>query len=438
MASRGLRIVGLCGPFALGCSPYGGGVSMSSGVLGNSTGDTDGTTSPTGDPELTSADAADTTAGPSTATITTSASASASDTADTADTGMLEPFYRREIVIAAAEVPGTQPLLDFTALIAFAGDEGLRDVASGGHVLEPDGADLVFRDANLQPLARELVSYAAGSGRFVIWVRIPEIAADVDTTIYLDYGAPSLVDLSPTNAWNDAYRAVWHFEEPVVEGGQIRDSSDHGNHGTATNMDASNGGMGGRVGRAVSFSQPNATIVIGNGGLDLPGPVTFEGWGRMDASYAGWQRLFHKGTELDFPLSMGVGDSATGQLGTAYLAVNYLSIPSVDLEYPIPGFAYGQWYHYAGVVGGPGNDVALFVNGVRVLSTTFTNPIETGHALLHLGNMSATGSSRLWSGMIDELRFSNVARSDAWIEAGFRNTSTPTSFAKVGTEQPMP
>jgi hypothetical protein len=190
----------------------------------------------------------------------------------------------------------------------------------------------------------------------------------------------------------------------------------------------------------VSFTQLDAAVVVGGGGLDLPGPVTFEGWGRMDAPLpaSGFQRLFNKGGEFNRPLTLWVSDAAApmSTFGEYVLGVNYEEITDyLELPYVVPGFGYMQWHHYAAVVGGPGDEAVLFVDGERVASATFAFPIETGHPNVYFGNWDVVGESRLWNGAIDEFRFSDEARTDAWILASYRTQATSQAFCTVATEE---
>lgn len=438
--SFSMLLFGIGSGLALACTPNTGGILMTSGDLMPSTGAEATTTggASTTAPDGTTADPVE---GDSTTDAsTTDASTTAADTTSS-ESGEPEAFYRREIVLAGDTVTGDDPLLDFTVRVAFGGDDGMAHVGSGGHVLELDGADMVFRDADLQPLAREL-TYFPESGRFTAWVRVPELATDAPTTLYLDYGARSLVGQSPFDAWNDAYVGVWHFEDDVMDGGAIVDSSVHGHHGTALALDASNAVVG-RVGQGVSLTQPTAAIRVGGGALDLPGPLTFEGWGRMDGPLPseGFQRLFQKGGEGGNPLILWVGDPTLAPahpFGDFTLGVNFEEQVWIEVEHSIPGFGYGQWHHYAAVVGGPGDEIVLFVDGVRVTSEVFDDPVAIGYPNLYFGNRDTVGTSRQWNGVIDEFRFSDVARSDAWIEASWRNISELASFVTVGPEQAMP
>ncbi|MCX4247177.1 DUF2341 domain-containing protein [Paraliomyxa miuraensis] len=430
-----LGIVGVLGLVVLGCTPNPGGIGSS-------------------DDTQTGTTAADTSGGPSTTASadtsnpTTSGSVDDSTTVPTvstssSDSGEPEAFYRRELTIHGETLTNEGPLRDFTVRVMITGDMGLRHVDAGGHVLDADGADLVFRDPDLQPLGRELMSYGADSGRLAAWVKVPEISTDEPTTIYLDYGAPSLVGASLDQAWNDDYVGVWHFEDVVLDGGPILDSSIAGNDGIARNMDDIDGGIAGRAGSGVSFSKSNAAIEITGGGLDLPGPLTFEGWGRMTGQLTsnGFQRLFHKGGATAAPLLLWVGDPTVEPIhpfGRYTLGVNQLTAQQFELAYAIPAFSYSDWHHYAAVIGEPGTDAVLFVDGVRVAADTIDDLVDTGHSTLYFGNQDDMGLDQHWSGFVDEFRFSNVARSDAWIEAGFRTIDDPTGFAAVGPEQSLP
>lgn len=444
--SRWSVVMGLT---TLSCTPFASGQGSESGSLAESSGTSTGVgpttaaTDPTTAPDTTTGGASvddDTTTTATTTTAATTTEPTTAASSGSGDSGGPESFFRREITIHGDQVPGDEQLLDFTVLIRYDGDAGLAHVGSGGHVLDATGADLVFRDESLQPLARELVGYRSNTGALVAWVRVPAVAGDADTTIYLDYGAPSLVDLSPTGAWNDDYVGAWHFEDDVVDGGPILDSSPTGSHGTAMSMDAANS-VGGQVGQGVSFTQPDAAVAIGGGALDFPGPVTFEGWARMDGplAFEGYQRLFHKGGTNEGPLFMWVGDLTVG-LGNITFLINYTDFDTYGLWHftTISGFAYGQWHHYAGVVGGPGDDTALFVDGVRISSGVYPEDIWTGYANLYFGNRDTSGPSRQWNGVIDEYRFSTVARSDAWIGASHANQLAPTTFSTMGPEQALP
>jgi len=443
-----MRWLGWVALSTLGCSPFQGGQGSATGggVADGTSSDTSDTTPPpvtssTSSPDsttttTTSSDDLDTA---STSLVTTAADTSSSSS--TSDSGEPEPFFRREITIHGDQIPGDEPLSDFTVLVTFTGDMGLSHVDYDGHVLDTEAADFVFRDDALLPIAHELVSYGPMNGRMALWVRVPEIAADVDTTIFLDYGAASLIGAAPQGAWNDDYVGVWHFEDAVVAGGDILDSSPAGNHGVALALGAADS-VSGRVGQGLTFPAANSAVQIGGGALDLPGPLTFEGWGRMDGPLAsdGFQRLFNKGAELVRPLSFWVADPTSATpLGQAAFVANYEEpVAYAELLYTVPGFAYGQWHHYAGVVAGPGNEMVMFVDGARVVTTTFADPIHTGYPNLYFGNWDMMGSSRRWNGALDEFRFSDVVRSDAWIEASYRTHVMPQVMCTVGPELALP
>ena len=72
------------------------------------------------------------------------------------------------------------------------------------------------------------------------------------------------------------------------------------------------------------------------------------------------------------------------------------------------------------------------------MSTVFADPIETGHPDLYFGNWDDMGSSRRWNGVLDEFRFSDVVRSDAWIEASYRVHMMPQAVCTIGVEQALP
>ena len=94
----------------------------------------------------------------------------------------------------------------------------------------------------------------------------------------------------------------------------------------------------------------------------------------------------------------------------------------------------GGWHHQAFVyekTDGTRANVATYAD--RVMSsttTTYNEGVRTGNGPLTLGN-STDGSAGAFPGMADELRISNVARSQDWMQATYDSIHVE-DFAKCG------
>ncbi|MHA2246256.1 MAG: DUF2341 domain-containing protein [Candidatus Hodarchaeales archaeon] len=70
----------------------------------------------------------------------------------------------------------------------------------------------------------------------------------------------------------------------------------------------------------------------------------------------------------------------------------------------------------------------LYIDGSQVNSTLLSGSIPTNTNNLTIGNG--------FTGKIDELRISNIARTSDWIETEYNNQNDPKSFFSIGTKQP--
>ena len=101
----------------------------------------------------------------------------------------------------------------------------------------------------------------------------------------------------------------------------------------------------------------------------------------------------------------------------------------------------GSWYNLVTTFGGGG--LKLYRNGGMTSNATTTNltsnqePIAIGASTMSSGDLIASAVNDLYDGEMDEVRFSNIARSADWITTQYTNYNTPLTFYTVSAEEPL-
>gem|GEM_PF-2162366 len=304
--------------------------------------------------------------------------------------------YRKEITIDHTKI--TSSLTHFPFLIR------LMDTDLQSKV-QPDGDDIVFTDAIGAQLHHEIETYDSTTGTLTAWVDIPHLSATQDSTLYLYYGNPASANQQTIEAtWDTHYLAVHHLDE---SSGTIVDSTSHHNNGVPTGSPNQN--VNGKISGADGFD-----------GIDdhftLPQVFTNENQFTLEA----WVYAL---SGARYIISQR---SSTGV---------FIQLTSNYLQYYVNGISDGRsisfntWYHI--VLTYDGSSANLYLNGVGRIKacSPSTWPAEG----LYLGDRSAGG--RPFYGTIDEVRFSNIARSNEWVITCYNNQNNPTSFVTIGSEE---
>lgn len=204
----------------------------------------------------------------------------------------------------------------------------------------------------------------------------------------------SLADLSPTN--NPLGRAAEPASPDIVVGSSLRgdalnfngdDIASATNHAAYDNLDVFTVDLWFRTSNISGSNEP--TLIMREGA----GPI----------------RNFN----ITFVRSTGILTvAASAANGTEWKNVATAGSPYVD----------GQWHHVAATINGS-REMRLYVDGIRRGGIqTFTGDIDNPTVPIDIGNYLCGTCDRGFSGDIDEVRVSNVARDDAQIRAIYEGT----------------
>jgi predicted RNA-binding Zn-ribbon protein involved in translation (DUF1610 family) len=330
--------------------------------------------------------------------------------------------YRKPITINSSKV--NSDLSDFPVLINIT-DSDLSSKA------QSDGYDIVFTSSNNRiKLDHEIENYASGTGELVTWVRIPSLSSSTDTVIYMYYGNNDISSPThnPTGVWDINFTMVQHLNE---SSGIHYDSTSNNNDGSPQGGITQD--ITGKIDGADDFDGDADYIDVStSSSLNITTGITIEAWVKPDgldhtyndlsvvSKYDNSDRAYQLGfdddageaDDWDFRLSSD-GTSSDGQIHVSN---------AVDSN---------QWQYMTGTW--DGTNVRLYKNGAEIgIAVPFLGPIYLSAADVWIGHGTYYESMDGW---IDEVRISNKARSEDWINASYINQNSTSSFLYAGNEE---
>lgn len=322
---------------------------------------------------------------------------------------------KKAITISGAKV--STALADFPVWISFTA----FDIAARAST---DGSDIFFTDASGVALAYELQTWRAGV--LEAWVRVPNLPANADTTIYVRYGdRAAAVPPDAAAVFSSSYAGVWHLDDDPGAS-TITDSTGHapGMASGFTNTSRAPGELGfGRIfdgtgSEQITFTNP----LVGNG------PHTISAWVDQGSSAHSSPIVVVGSPATDQARFLdAVGPSTTG-VSTGLYADDFNGTDDIQNL----GWTYIAWTY-------SNKSSKLYVNGALISSTNTASAATTTGTSGALGYASsAYGTSPFMTGALDEVRIATVARAPGWIQVEYANQSDPATFYSVGPEQPAP
>lgn len=325
--------------------------------------------------------------------------------------------YYRNITIDSSKVDST--LTNYPVMVKL--DSTNFDFTS----VRSDGYDIVFKNSDgTSTLKHEIEYFDNTEEKAVYHVKIPSISSSTDTAFRMYYGDSSITtDQSDSeNVWDSNFITVNHM------GSSLEDSTSNGFDGTnygTTLVDGLNG-------KGRSFDGVNDYITIGNvlGVYDNSQALTFQAMvNYTDSTYS---------TIVNNQLT---GPSGHGyNFGTRNFSPNYhmLRVQGVDRlqsDCTITS-GDGEFNLICSTYDGLGNTDSInnIVNNSAGNNLVYSGSGDSmvGNNMTHLG--SRIGSETMYGGIIEEVRISDIVRSDAWIKADDYNLRLDT-LALIGAEQ---
>ncbi len=272
------------------------------------------------------------------------------------------------------------------------------------------GADVRIGDATSTFYPYEIESWDP-AGVSIVWVRVPAIAANATTELWLYYGNPNAIDAqTPAAVWDTDYVGVWHMANGTDASGRLSGS-------------ANNGGVAlpGRLGSALLFSTADAHVDTTS--TEYLAKWTVEAW--MKPTNPGTTQNGASAIVSGYPnymLLWGCNDSAFCK------KVMYQGSQTATHVAGYDG-PLATWTHITGRYDGA--TLKGYISGVESGTETTSDAPLTMTVSAKIGSrMDLAGD---FIGAIDEVRISRVARSLDYIRANVRSQSD--AYVTYGPEE---
>ncbi len=331
---------------------------------------------------------------------------------------------------------GTAPLTDFPALVKISEFNG-----SGFSYANcaADGADLRFADAEGNLIPHEIDTWDP-TGTSLVWVKVPSLDATTAITACYGYkGEDPIPAVTASDVWANGYVAVWHLNAASDATTQIDSTA---NALTLSEMPSQaqayvTPGVNGVIGSCAQFGINVSSQ--GAYGRDDSVEHALTGFSAYTFEVWSWQND-HDGAESTGPYFMrycnydnrnseayrfkeleGSGKSILYAYGND---ISYEIYPNDDKPFPVRN----AWNYHTVAIDSALNTRRIFLDGVSLKSSTGVAALKVPDGFFWLGN-SHCWDGRAFPGKLDEVRISDVARSDDWVRATY-DTVMANDFAQ--------
>jgi len=330
-------------------------------------------------------------------------------------------FYH-SLTIDHTQVSAT--LSNYPVLVNFT-DANLATVANGGHVTSSSGFDIgFFSDTGANnKLNWEIERYTATTGEVVAWVKLPTVnSGPPNTVFYIFYGDSTITtdQSTPTGVWDADFMGVYHMKDGSTL--SVLDSTTQHN---GTNNGATAGA--GEIDGCGSFASASSQY-IDLGSAMNPQKITLQAWANGTTFPNAYNAVVARvgASSFSYIFVKSTGKLAMGVVVGAGINVTYDGTGSNTLSA-------GTWYNL--FLTYDGTTLTGYVNGSSDATATQSGLINTASTPMSIGR-DPFNSGRLFNGLIDEVRISDLARSSAWISAEYTFHKQNTTVVIHGNQTP--
>jgi hypothetical protein len=327
---------------------------------------------------------------------------------------------RKSVTIDNTKVSGNQT--DFPVWIDLTDGDIAAHAQANGHDIYFTAADGTTR------LDYEIERWDATAHRLSAWVRVPMLAANAPTVLYVYYGdATTTATPNAPGVFKSSFAAVWHLDD-ALPAGAIAEAT--GTHAGTPALTAATTQVSAKLGGGLAFTGSNDTITFTN-------PLS----GNQAHTISVWvsQPAVNHVSAIVVMGTAAMGQSrflyshfTSAAMAAGYYTDDYTTTRNLDGA----GLVLLHW-----VTEGANGKNHLYVNGAELAGSPMTlDNVATQGTTGIIGHAPepAYGTNTGLEGTIDELRIATTARTAGWIATEYANQSSPATFYSVGTDEPAP
>ena len=299
---------------------------------------------------------------------------------------------------------GGETLINFPVLLRLS--EGIPEFDYDSFA-SSTGGDLRFANAAGTALFNHEIEEWDTGGESTVWVQLPALPPG-GTEIWAYWGNPDETAL-PTYAtdgstWTEGFAGVYHLSSNPNDSTPNANDGVHNGDPVATTTSV--------IGKAYDLDGNDRVRAPDDASLDLTEALTLSGWFRA-ASWNQWSAIISKGSDNNYEIEQ----SDNG--GTFRMRLNN----ETGAAPTVGGMQLNTWTYMVGTY--DRQNARIYVNGVQRDSRALTVALNPNGNDLSLGDRS---NNDYFTGQLDEMRVSNVARSADWIQACYSNQVQGSSF----------
>lgn len=313
----------------------------------------------------------------------------------------------------------SEVLTNFPALVSFSSSMGNGFAYS--QMASTNASDLFFMSSDeTQPLPFEIQNWNT-NGNSYVWVQVPLLTNNASIWAYWgDTNLASPISPLSTNraAWANGYAGVWHLSTNGAAL-SVADSTTNAYNGSNSGVVPTNGLLNGS---AFFNAGVTSRVDVGTSANSLVNQkTTISLWVYPPGS--GGTYLVTKGSD-NTAQSYGLLTVNSDLYFLTFAdSPSYLSIAS-----SVPA---NTWTYISGVI--DGNNKYLYVNGILKTNGTFTGALAASANSLWFGGQNRPGFTDSFSGAMEEVRLSSLARSSNWVWAEFQTLASNALFSSYAT-----
>jgi hypothetical protein len=326
-------------------------------------------------------------------------------------------------------------LTDFPLLIKLSTSSGVsaQDISAIFTELGANSKKIAVTTSNNTQCYVEIERWDNANNLAILWAKIPSISHETDTTLYLYYDSTASDNTTyvgdtdsevAENVWDSNYKGVFHFNSETT----IKDSTSNDNDGSITGTLSLSDGQ---IGKAVSIGA--------NEYITLTDTITLTDY-TWTISY--WLKEGALGFNCIVGSDTNYHHFIRNTNVVAQAIVQAMSDTTNQKNYRGNYTRDTDWHYYTVRRTASGNNVKIFADGQE---TTYSESTMADQDLTldYIGRFNTTEgySSNRTEGLLEELRVSNSARSDAWLIADYNSQndslitySSEQSLAGVSTQ----